>query len=29
MDTSGTGLRLIVALIGGLTVLLLVLPIHP
>jgi hypothetical protein len=29
MDTSGTGLRLIVALIGALTVLLLVLPIHP
>jgi hypothetical protein len=29
MDTSGSGLRLIVALIGALTVLLLVLPIHP
>jgi hypothetical protein len=29
MDTSGTGLRLIVALIGALTVLLLALPIHP
>jgi hypothetical protein len=28
MDTSGSGLRLIVALIGALTVLLLVLPIH-
>ena len=29
MDGSGSGLRLIVALIGALTVLLLVLPIHP
>jgi hypothetical protein len=29
MDTSGSGLRLIVALIGALTVLLLVLPTHP
>jgi hypothetical protein len=29
MDASGSGLRLIVALIGALTVLLLVLPIHP
>jgi hypothetical protein len=28
MDTSGTGLRLIVALVGALTVLLLVLPVH-
>jgi len=28
MDTSGSGLRLIVALVGGLTVLLLVLPVH-
>jgi hypothetical protein len=28
MDTSGSGLRLIVALVGALTVLLLVLPIH-
>jgi hypothetical protein len=28
MDTSGRGLRLIVALIGTLTVLLLVLPVH-
>jgi hypothetical protein len=28
MDTSGRGLRLIVALIGALTVLLLVLPVH-
>lgn len=29
MDTTGSGLRLIVALIGALTVLMLVLPIHP
>jgi hypothetical protein len=29
MDGSGGGLRLIVALIGALTILLLVLPIHP
>jgi hypothetical protein len=28
MDTSGSGLRLIVALVGLLTVLLLVLPVH-
>jgi hypothetical protein len=28
MDTSGRGLRLIVAFIGTLTVLLLVLPVH-
>jgi hypothetical protein len=28
MDTSGSGLRLIVALVGALTVLLLVLPVH-
>ena len=28
MDRSGSGLRLIVALIGAVTVLLLVLPIH-
>jgi hypothetical protein len=28
MDTSGSGLRLIVALVGALTVLLLILPIH-
>jgi hypothetical protein len=28
MDTNGTGLRLIVALIGTLTVLMLVLPVH-
>jgi hypothetical protein len=29
MDTSERGLRLIVALVGALTVLLLVLPVHP
>jgi hypothetical protein len=29
MDTSARGLRLLVALIAALTVLLLVLPIHP
>jgi hypothetical protein len=28
MDTSGSGLRLIVAFVGVLTVLLLVLPVH-
>jgi hypothetical protein len=29
MDGSGSGLRLMVALVGALTVLLLVLPLHP
>jgi hypothetical protein len=28
MDTSGSGLRLIVALVGALTVLMLILPVH-
>jgi hypothetical protein len=28
MDTNGSGLRLIVALVGALTVLMLVLPVH-